>query len=406
MTSYSDIDIHIINENLSEKTVLLKKNILNSLSSFGFGKIDDPNWEHLDVISKYAERSITEGNQVIDCKYACGDKSINNEVEKIKKKYDTLDRNIRNMFFQWFYLDYYYSIRSTFDIPNVKYCKGGYRELLSFDWFDKLINIYKNKESKSDPETPFIKNAIENMLSNSFISDEQFVKLYEAVNFIVLLRNEILHINQNTEDKGITHLDSKTRYNLWQSSKEFFLNYNISNPEGILELFNNHGSIIRSTKELMWDYILNQEIIHRGSDWVTTIREISNPKISKQRRYDLAMINEDIIGITSIWNAHYTNDPELFNIIANKYLKKGNWEIIASIVCSPLCSPKILHEIATNYAKEIGLEYILRIIGRNPNTNKETLINIINDKNLDKHYKIVAKLRLEKGIDYAIKRAS
>jgi len=53
-----------------------------------------------------------------------------------------------------------------------------------------------------------------------------------------------------------------------------------------------------------------------------------------------------------------------------------------------------------------GLGYILRILGRNSTTPRETLKEISENERLDKRYRIVAKLHLEKGLYIATTRAS
>jgi len=406
MSSYSDIDIHIIDEKNSLESNLLKKNIIDDLDTFRFGKIDDPNWKNLKTIEKYVSKSITEGNQIIDAKYICGDKSISKNIQLMKDKYDDLERNVKNIFFQKFYLEHYYSNRSSEDVPNVKYSSGGYRDLLTFDWFDKTMDISYNLWLKNSSEGPYVLNALHNLYLNNLIDKSQFQQIKTSVNFISLLRNEMLHVNINTSDEGITHLDPNTRERLWNFSKDYFQFEGAKNSDDILKLFNQHSEIVSWTKELMWKNILALETRIRGTKWRVSLDEILDIKTPGFRRISLSETDDELLQIASVWGSHYYGDQDIFSTIAKNYVSNSNWEVQASLACSNLTPPEVLHEIGSERAKEEGLGYILRIIGRNPSTSKETLISIVEDSSLEDRYRKVARLNLEKGLLIATTRAS
>jgi predicted nucleotidyltransferase len=406
MTSYSDIDLHVIDEQHTPESHLLKENILKVLNTFGFGKIDDPNWENLKTIRQYTAKSITEGNQIIDAKYVCGDKLIDEKIQKIKNNYDTLERNVRNIFFQRFYLDHYYSNRSSKEIPNVKYCSGGYRELLTFDWFDKIMTLSNKSWLKEKVEEPKVLSAIKNLYLNNLVNKYEFNKIKKSIDFITLLRNEMLHVNIGTEDESITHLDSLTKNRLWNSSKDYFKSQGINNSNDISILFDKHSKIVRWTKDLMWKHIIAKETKDRGIKWRIALDEIQDLKTPDFRRLYLSKSEDKLLQIASVWGAHYLGNKNLFSNIAKDYVNNFNWEVQASLACSPLTPPDVLDQISSKSIKEIGLGYILRIIGRNSSTSKETLIKIANNKSLDDRYRKVAKLNLEKGLLIATTRAS
>ena len=50
MTTHADIDLHIIDEAPNEKSAELKSRIVRDLETFGFSKVDDPNWENLETV--------------------------------------------------------------------------------------------------------------------------------------------------------------------------------------------------------------------------------------------------------------------------------------------------------------------------------------------------------------------
>ncbi|MBU2639125.1 MAG: hypothetical protein KKG75_00270 [Nanoarchaeota archaeon] len=156
----------------------------------------------------------------------------------------------------------------------------------------------------------------------------------------------------------------------------------------------------------MWKHIIAKEAQKRGIGWRIAFDEIQDPNTPDFRRFILSQTDDELLQIASVWGAHHYGDSDFFSQMAERYVNISNWEVQASLACSPLTPPGILHEIGSKKAKEEGLGYILRIIGRNPSTLKETLINITEDQSLDDHYRKVARLNLEKGLLVATTRAS
>ena len=72
--------------------------------------------------------------------------------------------------------------------------------------------------------------------------------------------------------------------------------------------------------------------------------------------------------------------------------------MLASLCCHPECPPEIIDKIATGIGAEKGYEYLLRIIARNKNTSKDTLKKIIDNKNLEERYRIIAAAVYKKGV--------
>ena len=404
MTNYSDIDIHIIDSKPTRESAELKSGIANGLAAFGFGKIDDPEWRNLDIAELYAAKSIIEGNQIIDSEFVCGDTEIAKNLATLKIKYDSLEWRTKNMFFQQFYLDHYYS-RRNLNTTNVKYCVGGSRELLTFDWFDKAMNYTDPNWDKGSSDLPWIKKAIDNLVYNKLIDESTYNSLYRAVNFVVLLRNEVLHANQDTAEQGYTHLDAPTLERVWKSGEVYFQSLGIERPQHISELFERERKIVRHTKELMLEHIIAQEKMKRGNSWGKALDDILNPDTSYPARIELAHSEDNLLQIASVWGAHYQGNSQLFEELAKLYSAKDNWEVLASLACSQLCPQEVLDEIAMRCIEQTGLGYILRIIGRNKNTSRQTLLRIASEPRLGKRYKIVAQLNLERGIDYATNRA-
>ncbi|MEM4331133.1 MAG: hypothetical protein QW273_03970 [Candidatus Pacearchaeota archaeon] len=77
----------------------------------------------------------------------------------------------------------------------MKYCHGGSRDFLFFYWYDKF-NKFLYGGYPSYPYQPRVKIALSNMFKNGKISFKTLEETLEAVSFIMLLRGDILKINQ------------------------------------------------------------------------------------------------------------------------------------------------------------------------------------------------------------------
>ena len=133
-----------------------------------------------------------------------------------------------------------------------------------------------------------------------------------------------------------------------------------------------------------------------GNKWKEKIKSAYSTETPQEERLRIPDIDAPT-RIALLWGASNSGDLGGFQTLSKRYTNTTDWGTIASIACSPLCSSDILHEIGTGIAKENGYGYILRIVGRNNNTEKETLKQIAEDSRLDKRYTEVAKTALEHG---------
>ena len=111
MVCESDLDTMLIYKDDSSKYQEFKKKFKEFATPFKFCKVDLPQWGTLEEVEIFAEKSITEGNQVLENRFICGDKDIKNSVENIKRNFGNSDRMIRNMVFQRFYFGQYFKQR-------------------------------------------------------------------------------------------------------------------------------------------------------------------------------------------------------------------------------------------------------------------------------------------------------
>lgn len=99
MVCESDLDMMLVYKNNSQKYQEFKDKFRELVAPFKFCKIDLPEWGTLDEARIFAERSITEGNQVLESRFVCGDESIREQIEKAQKEFGGSERMIRNIVF-------------------------------------------------------------------------------------------------------------------------------------------------------------------------------------------------------------------------------------------------------------------------------------------------------------------
>lgn len=395
MSTYSDIDILFVE---TIPNITAGKGIIKALDTYGFGKVDEQGWRQEEVIERYTKHSLVDGNKVFDAQFVAGDPSILGWMSDLQLRENTLDRAMKNVVFQRYYLEHYYSNRSTEEVPNVKYQQGGTRDLLTYDWFDNTMALHQGSNWLRDLKSnrPKMESSLKNMNSNGVLSSTEYETTKVAVEFTSLLRNEILHVNHNTKDKGITHLDTATQERVLASSPAFFSAYGANTPSELRGVHETHRKVIYDTKMHLWQTLILEEEKRKGSTWRKLFDAAGKGELS-------SLTEDPLINVATVWGLHYAGDKRQFNVVAKQ--AKWDWEVYASIACSNLASPEVLEGIRS-YCQPVPEQgYILRIIGRNPNASKETITKIAEDNSLG-IYSIVAKKRLEEGLDAAIKRCS
>lgn len=384
MLTYSDIDMIFVETASDTMTI---KNIIKALGS-GFGKVDYLEGYQKKAIERFAKYSLTDKNKIIPAKFIAGDLSISDWMNNLQARENTLDYAIKNIVFQKYYLNDYYTHKSTKEAPNIKYQDGGTYDLLVYNWFDNAMSLYRGNNWIREPETnrPKIELTLKNMNNNGILSSTEYEKLMVSAEFMMLLKNEVLHLNQNTEDKGIPCLDNATQSRVFESARPFFKSHGINTHTELHSAYEEHSDIIYNTKVHLLQILLKEEEKRKGDTWRKLFDAAEKGELS-------TLSGDPIIDIATIWGLSHAKNEKEFNIVAKQ--AKWNWEICASIACSGLADPKLLEGIRSYAQPHQELGYVLRIIARNPNATKDTITKIADDSNLG-FWSIVAKKRLDK----------
>lgn len=386
----SDADILIAEPSANEESNRLKKVLKNRWEAFDFSKVDVPPWSTYEEIETFLRTSLVEGNQVLETRFICGDEEVKRNVEYRKKKFNSPHRELANIIFNKLYFDQYFKQRVRNGAKNIKYCNGGTRDFLVFYWYDRLCRKVQGEEtSLSGLKQPKIKEGLERLMMEGAINGEQFGRAIEAVNGLIELRTDALIANRGTEERGLSVLDDKLIRRLQRD-------FQYPDSKKIKEFFNYVTDSIDKIVQVVWQKTLETGSMFYGEKWQERIKSAYSIDTPHKERLEIPDTDAQT-RIALLWGASNSEDLEGFQTLSRRYSRTSEWGTLASIVCSPFCSPEVLHEIGTGIAKEEGYGYILRIIGRNNNTKKETLKQIAEDPKLDKRYTEVAKTALEYG---------
>ncbi len=402
MICESDLDVMLVYKDNSQEYINFKKKFKELAEPFDFCKIDLPEWGAIEEIKIFAKKSITEGNQVLESRFVCGDEDIKERVKSIQEEFGSPEKMIRNIVFQKFYFDQYFKQRIRDGAINIKYCDGGSRDYLFIHWFNQLMGKKYSDWDIAQRERPVAEQGLYNLYKNGLISSLEFSKAIDALHFNLLFRNEILLVNKGTPDEGLTFLNEKTLQSVFERTPELMKHYGIKSSNDLSEQFNRQRFHIANIKKRIWNLMIDEYCKDiKNSNWSTTFRKAYDILTSEKERTSLLESKDLLTRIATIWGASNSNQIKVLEEIYKKEKDSNSWEIQASLTTSPCCTPEYLHYVAEGIGKEMGYGYILRIISRNPNVKKETLETIASDPKVEPRYKQCAKVALEYGKDAA-----
>ncbi|MBU2576434.1 MAG: hypothetical protein KKF50_01810 [Nanoarchaeota archaeon] len=387
----SDADIFLVEKERTERSKEFRKRLKEKWETFGFSKVDLPTWGTYSDIETYLEKSLVEGNQVLETRFLIRDNLVAQDVLERKKKFDSIERGLENIVFNRLYFNQYFRQRIRNGALNIKYCHGGSRDFLFVYWHDKLDRMIK-KDPDDPSYIPRVESGLNRLFSQGKISEKELGNLTEAINFLIELRSDVLSSNKFTSERGLTFLDDSTLERL----------HSIGYPdsETTQSYFWEYRMRIENLSRLVWDETIKKAGILRGNFWEERFRKAYIAEICEGIRKQIPS-DDPLLSTAIIWGASESGQKELFDFLASKYRETENWSVLGSIVCSPLCNEGLLHHFGTNQLKEKGYGYLLRVVSRNKNVSKETLKSIAEDPKLEKRYTEVAQVALAKGNEEA-----
>lgn len=397
MVDESDADIMIIRDKDTEEYLTFRNEFIKLLEKENFGKIDVPDWGNYNDCENYIKDSVTEGNQVVECKFIYGDVMTSHYVENLKDRYCTKERFEKVLCFQKLYFDQYYIQRTKPGIKNVKYGHGGTRDFMFLTWFMNILDASENRKINAEDNFPLVYKSLSSLYERKLINLEDYKKYSESVNIVLILRNEILIQNKWTSEAGLTYLDEKTVNLLFK--RKLFREDSLIDEASLRVYLEKHIQNVAELKQLVWELFVSYLYSSKGSDWTGRFEKLLSGDIE---RFDIDLIedSDELLQMAVIWNISNKEKQDLFEYIFDKYSNSNKWVVLASLCCHNECPDAILNKILEKGFKK-GYEYLLRIISRNKNVSRETLRRIIDNPCLEYRYKVVAKTAYERGVEKA-----
>ncbi|MEK6926716.1 MAG: hypothetical protein AABW50_05555 [Nanoarchaeota archaeon] len=387
----SDADLLLVEEERNSKTEQFRKSFKDELGRFDFSKVDLTSWGTYNEIETYLKKSLVEGNQVLEARYLIGNKKVKNEIERKKRKYNSIERGLENIIFNRLYFNQYFRQRIRDGAINIKYCPGGSRDFLFVGWYDKLSRMISGEKQENSYQ-PRIKVGVKRLFEQEKITKSELVTSLEAISFSMMFRSNVLRVNKNTSDKGLTFIDELTLQRLQEVG--------YPKPDITKKTFEQYRKSIDKISYIIWNETIKKSGLIMSQRWENRFREAVSLETSPSERSKMSS-EDSLIRIGLIWGASEADEEQLLKSLATKHKDTDNWATIGSLACSPYCPPEILHHFGAGIAKEDGYGYLLRIIARNKNTEKETLENIARDSSLEKRYTEVAEAALIGGNKHA-----
>ncbi len=383
----SDADIFLIEKERTDRSEDFRKTLKEKWETFGFSKVDLPSWGTYEDIETYLEKSLVEGNQVLETRFLAGDNIIAQGVLDRKIKFDSIERSLENIVFNKLYFNQYFRQRIKNGALNLKYCHGGSRDFLFVYWHDRLDRIL-NKDSDDPSYIPRVESGLKRLVAQGKIKEKELNNLIEAINFSTELRSDVLSLNKLTTERGLTFLDNLTLERLHH------IGY--PDPETVRSYFKEYRGRIENLLRLIWEETIKKAGALRGKVWEEQFRRAYLPETKEQFRRKIPS-DDPLLSTALIWGASDSGQKRLFDFLSKKHRDSENWPVIGSIVCSPLCNKETLHHFGTGQLKEKGYGYLLRVVARNKNVSNETLKSIAKDSKLEKRYTEIAKVALNLG---------
>ncbi len=384
----ADADVFILETGPTEKSRQFRELFVKRMNEFDYAKLDIPEWGKLDEAQIFLEKSLIEGNQVLETRYIAGDLNLDKELDFLKRRYNTLERALKNFIFNRFYLDDYFKNKVRNGALNVKYCEGGSRELLFFSWYDEIISLLDNSPHQ-EKGLPRCLIGAKTALLRERLNEEEYNSFIQAIDYMTILRSNILAVNRDTSDRGLSFLDTETMTRL--------KNRGYSSPESIQNSFASNREVIRTLVSRLYEDLISVLEEKYGSDWERDFNRAIDSETPSDERLRIPS-HDSLMKIAKLWGANNSNQGECFHQLSQDYIASTDSGVIGSIVNSKLCLPEILDYLGRNIGREKGYGYLLRVISRNPNTPRETLIDIVNDESLEERYTSVAKAVLKEGV--------
>ena len=366
----SDADVAVYRAGNLDKELRLREKFVELLQDFNFTKVDTPVWGTLDDLQRYMTTSVTEANQVMEAQFICGDPEFRKRVEELRVSLYDKDVIARNLVFQFFYFDQYYSKKASPGHLNLKYCAGGMRDFLFPMWYAQLKDgINENLK------TTAMERGLNTLYKEKLLSEEELTDILRYSSSIAFIRGEVIHLTPGDMDGKLTPQKSleiyKRRPHLFKDSQD------------IIKIVEKSRRKVISGKAKVWEGLCWYFTTTRSENWNAYFKKAlarENVGLPSELEHD------EVINTAKIWNFNAQSAEQFFDYI-EKISNSNSWIVLASLLSNPYVSGSIIDSIIRRKGLTPGYEYLLEIAARNPNLKIDTLEFIIENNSTEPRFK-------------------
>jgi predicted nucleotidyltransferase len=374
MLPLSDVDVLLFTNddtNQDNKYIIDKAKIL--IKSLPYDKIDIPIGKFSDVnnLVDLALSNSPDGHVVKTC--LVEGRAERRAVQELNKARDISDRKkmlLENLIFDHHYINYRAHQKHNPLGANLKYSRGGSRDIIYFDWASDYLTGAKTSSRARSTGVPQIKYSVPIVCDYIGEQDTQD-NLVKSINVINTVKNQAL-----TLKKQGGHFDGLMSE---ETAKQLLFNYDYRNAGDVNGLISAHElarSIIASIKQKIYN---------------KTIKDIDC-------KLDETEDVKYLLSIDSIWN---NSDPNKRDEIIKSLLERGRWVDVATVICQDNADADSIDRAVAIALKKPAYAHILRIAAKHVNTASETLYKILasnqvaGDEDVDRRYRDIIIKRLE-----------
>lgn len=366
----SDADVAVYRAGNTSKELKLREKFVELLQDYNFTKVDTPVWGTLDDIQRYMTTSVTEANQVMEAQFICGDPEFRKRVEQLRVSLYNKDIIARNLVFQFFYFDQYYSKKASPGHLNLKYCAGGIRDFLFPIWYAQL-----KKGIDENLKTTAMERGLNTLYEDGLLSGDELVDLLKHSSSIAFIREEVIRLTSGDMDGKLTPQKAlevyKKRPHLCENSQD------------IMRIVEKSRRKIIAAKAKVWEGLCQYFATTKSESWNTYFK-----KALARENFELPseFEHDEVINTTRIWNLNAQSAEQSFDYI-KKISSNDSWIVLASLLSNPHVSGSIIDSIIRRKGLTPGYEYFLEIAARNPNLETGTLEFILEDNSTELRFK-------------------
>lgn len=379
---HSDIDLIILIEDAAKPAFRLEQ-FQDTLRGLTMGKADFRLCTHSTFSRAYGPDLIKADYARQSC-YLWGSRSLlHSACSSFSTQFD--ERwFMHKILFSYFFLERYnYPLKAQSTGPSLKYARGAMRDIIFLNWYDELDTCHHVQHNRLPHIQQILKRRKE-------VGDEDSpLTLSDAVQLILLMKNEALRLNFGTSKAGRAFMDAKTASELGKALAEHqLLNTKTANFD-VARQYDRARYRIAAEKDAIFHRVIKRLGVIRGHQWSLDVEKTLDGQLDAATR--LCADNDPISATLAIWP--FLHSETAIHQFAHQSRNTSDWSRLVTLCCSPFCPSKFLHTVVQEQAQHSDFSYLHRLIALNPQTPVEALDVLARINGLDEKVAIIVEAR-------------